>query len=200
MISFVRGTVDRTAPGLVVLDVQGLGLALSVPVPLSARLKVGETARVATELVVRPEQMILFGFSSIQERELFKMLTSISGIGPKLALNVLSAVSPGELAAAILEEDFKTLTAIKGIGKKTGRRIVVELQEKIAELAPEGVSRGSAGPHEAVSMLISLGCSQSEAEELVEKAVAELSEETGAERLVMEAMKILGTAGSGSGV
>lgn len=194
MIHFLEGTVERVGLDSVVLEVGGMGFYLLVPSTLSASLTVGSKVRIATHLVVRPEQFLLFGFSSNQERELFNMLNSIKGIGPKLALNILSAVTPGQLAGAILDENYKELTGIKGIGKRTARRIVVELQEKIAELASDQRlpdTESSATDLEAVNVLLSLGCTQEEAETAVAQAIENLGPETASDRLVMEAMRVL---------
>ena len=193
MISHLRGVAHRVLPGQLVIDVGGVGFSVLVPDTLSARLREGEELQVATRLVVRPEQMVLFGFGSNQERELFTMLTSISGLGPKSALSILSGMSASELAAAVLEEDVKTLCAVKGIGKKTARRIIVELQEKIAGLAPDELPEGGDRELEAVSILQSLGCTEQEAREAVATAIDSLPLEAPADRLVMEAMRVLGS-------
>ncbi len=191
MISHLRGTVRRATPGQLVIDVGGVGFGIEVPDPLAARSQEGEEIEVATKLMIRPDAVVLFGFSSNQEREVFTMLTSISGVGPKTALAILSTLSPGELASAILEEDVKTLMSVKGIGKRSARRIIVELSEKIAGLAPEALPEGSGPEVEAVSILVSLGCDQEEAVQAVEMAREAFPQESSADRLVMAAMRHL---------
>ncbi|MBI3927382.1 MAG: Holliday junction branch migration protein RuvA [Armatimonadetes bacterium] len=195
MISHLQGTVDQVSIGLVVVDVAGVGFAVRVPRTTSAGLSEGQKVRLSTHLSVRQDDMTLYGFSSQPERELFRLLTTISGIGPKLALNILSSVSPPELAAAVLDEDWKTLTSIPGIGNRTARRIVVELCEKIAELAPLGKKTPADSlEREAEAVLLSLGCTDAEASSAVRQACERISEKASVERLVMEAMRVLGEA------
>lgn len=201
MISHLHGTVEHVAPGSLVIDIGGIGFHLAVPATLSSTAVAGQTLKVSTSLVMRQDQLSLYGFASAQERELFGMLTSISGIGPRTALSVLSTMRPGELAAAILEENTKALTAVPGIGNRTAKRLIVELSEKIAGLAPEPVGdHGESLGEDAVSVLKSLGCTDEEAETAVRSAVDRVGEGAGVERLVMEALRILGESGQETAV
>ncbi|GMU54710.1 MAG: Holliday junction ATP-dependent DNA helicase RuvA [Candidatus Xenobia bacterium] len=193
MIAFVRGPVAEVSQGLAVVDVGGVGLAVRVPDPISQRLEPGDEVRLATFLVVREDELSLYGFSSNRERELFKLVLTISGIGPKLGLKLLSHLSPGQLAAAILEEDVRSLTRVPGVGAKTAKRLIVELSEKIAALSPGEADEPEAARLEAVGVLMQLGCHRDEALAALQAARERLGEvEVGTDRLVMEAMRVLG--------
>ena len=131
MISRLRGIVLEKNPPLVVLDIQGVGYEAQVSMQTFYTLPaVGEEVQLYTQLVVREDAHLLFGFSS-RERETFQALVKVSGIGAKSALGILSALTSDELATAIANEDIKRLTAAPGIGKKTAERLVLELRGKL---------------------------------------------------------------------
>lgn len=193
MIAFVRGPVAEVSLGLLAVDVGGVGLAVRVPDPISQRVEPGEEIRLATYLVVREDELSLYGFSSNRERELFKLVLTISGIGPKLGLKLLSNLTPGQLAAAILEEDVRSLTRVPGVGAKTAKRLIVELSEKIAALSSGEADEPEAARLEALNVLIQLGCHRDEAVAALQSARERMGEvEVGTDRLVMEAMRVLG--------
>lgn len=132
MISRLRGIVLEKNPPLVVLDIQGVGYEAQVSMQTFYTLPaVGEEVQLYTQLVVREDAHLLFGFSSREERETFQALVKVSGIGAKSALGILSALTSDELATAIANEDIKRLTAAPGIGKKTAERLVLELRGKL---------------------------------------------------------------------
>lgn len=132
MISRLRGIVLEKNPPLVVLDIQGVGYEAQVSMQTFYTLPaVGEEVQLYTQLVVREDTHLLFGFSSREERETFQALVKVSGIGAKSALGILSALTSDELATAIANEDIKRLTAAPGIGKKTAERLVLELRGKL---------------------------------------------------------------------
>lgn len=132
MISRLRGIVLEKNPPLVVLDIQGVGYEAHVSMQTFYTLPaVGEEVQLYTQLVVREDAHLLFGFSSREERETFQALVKVSGIGAKSALGILSALTSDELAMAIANEDIKRLTAAPGIGKKTAERLVLELRGKL---------------------------------------------------------------------
>ncbi|MCI8414877.1 MAG: Holliday junction branch migration protein RuvA [Ruminiclostridium sp.] len=146
MLYYLKGTVGHLAPNLAVMDCGGVGFACSTTSHTLSRLQVGEEAKLYTHLNVREDAMELYGFASENERSCFQMLISISGVGPKAALSVLSATTPEGLAAAIITGDEKTLTAAPGIGKKIAQRIILELKDKLAkgQLSAEGEQGGMA--------------------------------------------------------
>ena len=132
MISRLRGIVLEKNPPLVVLDIQGVGYEAQVSMQTFYTLPaVGEEVQLYTQLVVREDAHLLFGFSSREERETFQAMVKVSGIGAKSALGILSALTSDELATAIANEDIKRLTAAPGIGKKTAERLVLELRGKL---------------------------------------------------------------------
>lgn len=146
MLYYLKGTVGHLAPNLAVMDCGGVGFACSTTSHTLSHLQVGEEAKLYTHLNVREDAMELYGFASENERSCFQMLISVSGVGPKAALSVLSATTPEGLAAAIITGDEKTLTAAPGIGKKIAQRIILELKDKLAkgQLSAEGERGGMA--------------------------------------------------------
>ena len=139
MIAFLRGHILDKQPNLVIVDVQGVGY--QVHVPLSTYYELGEVGgetalRVHTH--VREEALQLYGFLTVLEQRLFERLIAVSGIGPKLAVAALSGIEPRELVAAVQRADVARLTGIPGIGRKTAERIVLELKDRLGEVAPPG--------------------------------------------------------------
>jgi Holliday junction DNA helicase RuvA len=195
MIAHLRGVVDSLSPDGLVLDVGGVGFAVRAPGSLLGQCEVGQQRTIPTEMIVRQDEMALYGFCHGFERELFRLLTSINGVGPKLALRILGAVSPADLATAISEEDTTFLVRIPGVGPKTAKRIAVELSEKITGLVEASTAQvGSSVFREAEGVLCSLGCSPEEARAALDNCMLASGEarEWTAEQLVIEAMKHLG--------
>ena len=195
MIAHLRGTVDSLTPEGLVLDVGGVGFWLRAPGSLLGQCEVGQQRLIPTEMIVRQDEMSLYGFCHGFERELFRLLTSITGVGPKLAIRILGAVSPADLASAISEEDTSFLVRIPGVGPKTAKRIAVELSEKIAGLVEASQSQvGSSVFREAEGVLCSLGCSPEEARSALDNCMLASGEarEWTVDQLVIEAMKHLG--------
>lgn len=203
MIDHIQGELFRKDGGSIVVRAGGIGLRVEVPGGAYGDVAAGETVVVPTCLVFRQEGgFALYGFSSATEREFFTLLTSITGIGPKSALGILSHSAPAQLADAIIREDISALVKVKGIGKKGAQRIIVELAEKIKALRPAGMDAsvgdlglfGSAARTEALEVLLSLGCSQQEAQDALD-AVADrvtIEDDDAADLLVMHALKALG--------
>lgn len=163
MISFLEGEVAEKGATRVVLSVAGVGYDVAVPTSVIGRLPaVGATARVHTRMVVRDDSMTLYGFSTTDERELFDLLTGVTGIGPKVGLSFLSALTADALRRAVIAGDADALTVVPGVGKKVAQRVVVELRDRLggeAELPSEG-----GGPIVDVrEALVSLGLTPQEA-------------------------------------
>jgi len=192
MIAHLRGRIAHCAAGCLVVDVGGVGYAVQVPDPMAETSEVGQEVRVCTHLVVREGEMALFGFASPQEREIFRLLIGITGVGPRLALKVLSALSPASLARAVLEEDVRTLTRIPGVGPRTAKRLMLELSEKIGAMAPDLPETPLDGQEEAEGILVSLGCTRQEARQAVRQARDSQGPGASVEHLVMTAMQVLG--------
>jgi Holliday junction DNA helicase RuvA len=134
VIASVRGTVAALGPDGAVVEVGGVGLAVSCSPGTLARLRVGEDARLATSLVVREDSLTLYGFADDDERALFELLQTANGVGPKLAQTMLAVHPPRELRRAIATSDFPTLTQVPGIGRKGAERIVIELRDRIGSI------------------------------------------------------------------
>jgi len=165
MIASVRGTVEYVAADHAVISVGGIGLQVFMPTStLSTFNTLGATVHLNTQMVVREDAITLFGFSTTEELRLFQLLQSVSGVGPRLAITIISALSPKELALAIAGESLELLTSVPGIGKKLAGRLILELKDKI--VAGEGLSPG-VGDGDVIAALLALGYSASEASRAV---------------------------------
>jgi len=173
MIGFLRGILAEKGDGYIVIDVNGVGYLVSVPANSAAYLNAeGEEVLVHTSMIVREDEMSLYGFSGKGELDAFKKLIGVSGVGPKAALAILSALTLDQLKQAIVFEDAKALQRANGIGKKSAERIVLELKDKFTAAAPDGsyldagaadVAADQGGRGEAISALVALGYSRGEA-------------------------------------
>jgi holliday junction DNA helicase RuvA len=179
MISRLRGTVAARSTAGLVLDVGGVGYLLAATPRVIAR--VGEEATVETYLVVREDALQLYGFASTDERELFELLLGVSGVGPKVALAIVSGSTPVELRRAIARDDTARFEAIPGIGRKTAQRVILELKEKAISADAEMAS----GEILARDALVELGWSMLDAE----RALAEVDESLTVEEQVRSALK-----------
>lgn len=174
MIAFLRGRVAFLGPGYVDLDVRDVGYRVYVCERTLAALGLGDTAFLYTHHHIREDGWALYGFETSEERSLFERLVAVSGIGPKLALQILGSAGVGEIVAAIVSEDVDGLSRLPGIGRKLASRLVVELREKLDDLAssalmslPRPRSPENPAAEDAVSALVALGYRPREAEEAV---------------------------------
>jgi Holliday junction DNA helicase RuvA len=197
MISYVRGVLDYKEPNLVIVDINGIGYEVFVPLSTYQKLPaVGGQVKLHTYHHVREDAMQLYGFLSSEEKEVFELVLSISGVGTKVALSILSFISVNEFRRSIAQGDMKTLTKIPGIGKKSAERMVLELKDKIGDIQiDERMLRllEAESTNDAVSALLTLGASQSAAEYAVYRAERLLGEEANIEDLIAQALKLLGT-------
>jgi len=145
MISSVRGQVLSVSLDHVVIEVGGVGLAVRTTPTTLAGLRRGEQARLSTTLVVREDSLTLFGFASDEAKELFELVQSVSGVGPKIALALLAVLDPDQLRRALSSGDTATLTRAPGIGKKGAERLVLELRDKVGAVATVGAAAGAGG-------------------------------------------------------
>ncbi len=193
MIVQIRGTLVAKTPTGVVIDCNGIGYYLFAPLSTIDQLgDTGSEVRLYTHFVVREDAMELYGFLSEEERRVFRLLIGISGIGPKLALGILSAISPGELKSAVDNANVALLQKLPGIGKKTAERLVVELRDKLRDIQPAISEDGVAlqARREAVEALIALGYSKTIAEKAVKAASAELLDRSpSVEELIRTALR-----------
>lgn len=199
MIDHIRGQLALKSPTYVRVEVNGVGYGVHIPLSTYDYLaETGEEIELYTFLHVREDCLQLFGFKTAEEKELFEMLVSVSGVGPRLALRILSGLSVREFREAIGQENLRLLTAIPGVGKKTAQRLVIELKEKIGiALAAEEAEKIAKTPEEgqlindAISALISLGCKPFEAAKAVKEARVSSPKEIPLEPLIKEALKHL---------
>lgn len=180
MIAFVRGTVADVSLASAVVEVGGVGLELNCTPNTLAQLREGTEARLPTSMIVREDSMTLFGFLDDDEKSLFEMLLTASGVGPKLAQAMLAVLSPDDLRRAVTTEDVKALTRVPGIGQKGAQRIILELKDRIG--APTGTSAGllpaAAAPvspwrQQVHAGLVGLGWSAKEADKAVDTVAAQ---------------------------
>ena len=194
MIGRLRGAVLELAENVALIDVGGVGYEVELTSGTAADLaaRSGE-AVVFTHLVGREDAQTLYGFASAAERNLFRTLIKVSGVGPKLALALLSAVSPDQLAASIANGDAAAITSVPGIGKKTAQRLVVELRDRVAlSAAAAPVGQGPVG--DAVLALVALGYRESAAARVIGEVGQALGDDADVEALVKEALKRMAAA------
>lgn len=177
MISSVRGEVLEIALDHAVVEVGGVGLAVVAAPNTLAGLRRGEQARLATTLVVREDSLTLFGFADAEQRELFGLLQSVAGIGPRLALATLAVLSPDDVTRALLDGDTTVLTRVPGIGPKVAQRMVLELKDKVVATAFTAAATLPAPVvgtrrDEVVQALVGLGFTARPAETAVDAALA----------------------------
>ena len=198
MISFLEGKLVESLPTQVTVDVNGVGYEVLIPLSSFDKLpSPGNSVKLLTHLAVREDAHVLYGFMTSPEREMFRLLiNTVSGIGPKLALNVLSGMNVTALRGAVANGDVKALSQISGVGKKTAERIVVELKDKIgaagaweAASAQRALSASDQKVNDAVLALIALGFKQVEAHESLRGALSLLGEKATVEDLVRACLK-----------
>lgn len=192
MIAKISGTLEHKVPGEVIVDVAGVGYHIFIPLNVFYRLpEVGGTISLHIHTHLREDALQLFGFMEQEEKHIFLLLNGVAGIGPKLALNILSGIPVEELARALKEGDHLKLLSIPGVGKKLAERMIVELRDKMLRVpsAETGRADGSQLARDAVSALVNLGYRQGEAERSV-REVARQGEATLAE-VLKEALRRL---------
>ena len=200
VIAHLTGTILSKQPNAVVIDVSGVGYEVTIPVSTFYELgEVGAQASLRVHTHVREDAIMLFGFRTGREKELFLRLTSVSGIGPKLGITFLSGTSPDDLIAAIRSNDLARLVSIPGVGRKTAERVVIELRDKIGQLAlldsdvaaaPSTTVDVDATRDDVVAALVSLGYQKALAEKIVAK-VLEVESNRTIEHVLRQALKLL---------
>jgi len=193
MIAHLNGTIIKKTTEAVILDVGGVGYELAIPLSTYSALP-DESARVNLHVhtTVRDDSIKLYGFFTAGEKDLFRLFITVSGIGPKLARNILSGLSVEELVRAISTEDRVKLGSIPGVGKKATERILIDLRDKVFSLDMPSAALGSHGNEvadEVVSALLNLGYKSAPANEAVDKAIERLGEEADFESLLKEALR-----------
>jgi holliday junction DNA helicase RuvA len=173
VIAQISGTLAQKIPGEIVVDVSGIGYQVLIPLNVFYQLpEIGAPVRLQIHTHVRDDALQLFGFQDLAEKQIFLLLIGVSGIGPKLAINILSGVPAEELARALKQADQVRLVAIPGVGRKLAERMIVELKDKFATVSTFGAESakpesGSQLMQDAVSALVNLGYKKPEAEKMV---------------------------------
>ncbi|GAA0960833.1 Holliday junction branch migration protein RuvA [Frigoribacterium faeni] len=174
MISSVRGTVLSASGTSVVVEVGGVGLRVGVTPQVALTVSVGDVARLHTTLIVREDDLSLFGFLELEELEVFELLRSVTGVGPKSAQGVLASLSPAQIAQAVADEDDAVFRRVSGIGPKTAKLIVLSLTGKL-DVAPSAptVTAASTTASDVLVALVGLGWSEREAQSAIDTVVAD---------------------------
>lgn len=197
MIAYVRGTLVEKSPTSAIVEAAGIGYELAIPTSTYDRLpKTGEEVKLLACHVVREDDEALYGFATQAERELFAKLTLVSGVGPKIALSILSGASLGELSLAIASADARRISAIKGVGKKTAEKIVIELKDKINAIEALSLSGSASNAQREKAFLLdarkalsALGFSDELASKMVAKVIAANPDISDTEAVIRAALK-----------
>jgi len=200
VIASVRGPVTAVGPDGAVVEVGGVGLTVHCTPGTLARLRVGEPARLATSLVVREDSLTLYGFADDDERSLFELLQTASGVGPRLAQAILAVLPPAQVRLAIAGSDLRTLTRVPGIGRKGAERLVVELRDRLGPAADTPVPGSGAATVAPVQpwreqvgqALVGLGWSAREADEAVSAVADQAAAGADVPALLRAALRLLG--------
>jgi Holliday junction DNA helicase RuvA len=197
MISYLKGTIVTASPTEVIIDVNGVGYAVSIPLSTFDTIeRLTGTVTILTYLHVREDLLQLYGFATEAEREMFRSLLAVSGIGPKMAQGILSGMSTGEIRNAVLRGNVASLTSISGVGKKTAERIIIELRDKVGKSEPADASLPSSSKQlkersEAIVALMSLGHTRQGAEQALRRVLAE-TQDLSVEEMIKRALHYAG--------
>ena len=192
MIATLSGIVRSLTPDRAIIEVGGMGMNVLINAHTSNSLTVGAHANLFTSLVVREDSLTLFGFSDEPSRILFELVQTVSGIGPKVALSILGALTPSELAHAVNTENISAIEKVPGIGKKGAQRLILELKSKISDFGQGSYTR----PHQPVwreqltSALISLGFSAKDSDDAISSVLSDISQEEIAQMELGELLKL----------
>ena len=193
MISYLKGKLVNKSPTEIIIEVNNVGYRLGVSLATFERLSnVGKDIKIFTHTYVREDALKLYGFATKEERQIFLLLINVKGIGPKLALTILSGVSPDRLKAAIVNEDIGLLTTIAGVGKKTAQRLIVEIKEPLSTILPEGGILGKEDyvlRNEAVNALVTLGYKRNQSMKAVDRVLPELAKDITLEELIKKSLE-----------
>lgn len=198
MYAYIKGELVHTAPSTVIVETGGIGYQINIPANVFAKLpQLGSTVMLHTSYVVRELSHTLYGFLSVHERDMFETLMGVTGIGPKLALSINGHISLSDLQRAVGNADIPVICRIPGIGKKTAERLIIELRDKLQDIAPRDPSDLSiplSDPNthkirDAMNALVNLGYNQSTAQKAIKKTMHDLSDEVDLATLIMTSLK-----------
>ena len=195
MISYLKGKLVNKSPTEIIIEVNNVGYRVGISLATFERLSnVGKDIKIFTHTYVREDALKLYGFTTKEERQIFLLLIDVKGIGPKLALTILSGVSPDRLKAAIVNEDLGLLTTIAGVGKKTAQRLIVEIKEPLSAILPEGGILGKEDyvlRNEAVNALVTLGYKRNQSMKAVDRVLPGLAKDATLEELIKKSLENL---------
>jgi len=190
MIAYLKGTIIQKTPSQVVVDIGGVGYCAAIPLSTYFKLgEIGDPVELFIYTHLTDNALSLYGFITKDERELFLKLIAISGIGPKLAMNVLSGIEAPDFVDAVKRSDVARIALVPGIGKKTALRITMELQDKIEKKEKLLAIRGSKEKEDLISSLLNLGFRRKEVERIVDETIRALGTEAEFEKLLRECLK-----------
>ena len=196
MITYIKGTLIEKTPAYVVIETAG-GVAYGIHISLAtfSQLKETENVKLLTHYIIKEDAHQLFGFYNEEERSLFRLLISVTGIGANTARLILSSLSTDELVNAIATEDVRTIQSVKGIGLKTAQRVIIDLKDKIGKSAPQNIEKITISYNnnrvEALSALISLGFAKNSADSALEKIIRTEGTHLSIEELIKKALRVL---------
>ena len=190
MIGFLTGKIISSKPTQILLDVNGVGYVVNISINTFENISDKETVSLFIHTSVKEDSISLFGFFTQSEKEMFELLISISGIGPKVSLGILSGIAVDDLKEAISSGNISRLVAIPGIGRKTAERVVLELRNKVETIKPEGVFRESSTKDEAIAALSTLGYQRQLSEKVVRDLLSE-NAKLSLEELIRKALAAL---------
>jgi Holliday junction DNA helicase RuvA len=192
MFDFIYGNIACKNPTTVTIETNGIGYKLHIPLSTFEKISDKEKAKLFTKLTIRDDEIKIYGFYSLEEREMFNLLLSVNGVGSNVALTILSSSSISQFESYVVSNDPKSLQRIKGIGKKTAERIILELKESIKSILPFSTSpaetKNMAIISDAIMAMISLGYAKPEAEKAVSEATDNIDVTEGVEVLIKEAL------------
>jgi holliday junction DNA helicase RuvA len=193
MIDYIRGKITDLTPTFIVIENEGIGYFVSISLTTYARLEGKDEFKILVHEVIREDSHQLFGFADKQERDIFRLLISVTGVGANTSRMMLSSLSPGEIEKAILESDINTLKSVKGIGLKTAQRIIVDLKDKIGKQSGTGeifAFTDNTKREEALSALVMLGFGKSAVLKVLDRIIREDKNLT-VEDIIKKALKSL---------
>ena len=193
MITHIQGRLVEKSPTDVVIDCNGIGYFINISLHTFSELPKSENVKLFTHLQVREDAHILYGFTTVAEREIFRLLISVSGVGASTARSMLSSLAPEQVIDAIAQNDLPTIQSVKGIGTKTAQRVVLDLKDKILKVyGLSSISTGSSNTNknEALSALETLGFVRKQSEKVVDKIVNE-NPQASIEMIIKQALKNL---------
>ena len=193
MITHIRGKLVEKNPTFVIIECNGIGYFLHISLHTYSKIPDVEAVKLFTYFSVKEDSQTLFGFSDKKEREIFKLLISVSGVGTSIARTMLSSMSPDQIQQAIASEDVATIQSVKGIGAKTAQRVIIDLRDKIVKtylFSEDSNQTNNTIKEEALSALEVLGFSRKQVEKLVQKIIQE-APDTALEEIIKQALKTL---------